>query len=40
MNKTPNWQHNSGKDKKGKGRCKGRVKASKQRLRVLRAKYG
>jgi hypothetical protein len=40
MKNVPNWLHNSGKNKKGKGRCKGRVRASKQRIRVLRAKYG
>ena len=36
---TPNWQHNSGKDKKGKGACKGRLRASKEALRALKRKY-
>jgi hypothetical protein len=36
----PNWQHNSGKEKKGKGRCKGRVRASKQVLRALLVRFG
>ena len=34
-----NFEHNSGKDKKGKGRCKGRVRASKASLRALKMKY-
>ena len=38
MSNTPNWQHNSKKDKKGKGVCKGRLRASKQSLRALKAK--
>ena len=36
---TPNWMHNSGKDKKGKGRCKGRVRASKASLKAIKMKY-
>ena len=28
--KTPNWQHNSGKDKKGRGTCKGRLRSRKR----------
>ena len=35
---TPNWQHNSGKAKKGKGVCKGVIKARKQALQALKAK--
>ena len=35
----PNRYHNSGKDKKGKGRCKGRVRASKAVLNALKRKY-
>ena len=35
---TPNWQHNSGKAKKGKGVCKGVIKARKQALQSLKAK--
>ena len=30
-----NWQHNSGKDKKGKGTCKAQLKARKQALKAL-----
>ena len=37
---TPNWQKNSGKDKKGKGTCKGRNKARKMALKALIAKFG
>lgn len=34
----PNWQHNSGKDKKTKGTCKGVLKARKQSLKSLKRK--
>ena len=37
--KVPNWQHNSGKDKRTKGTCKGRLKARKQSLKSLVIKY-
>ena len=37
---TPNWQKNSGKNKKGKGTCKGIIKAHKQSLKCLKAKLG
>ena len=37
--KVPNWQKNSGKDRKGKGACKGRLRASKEALRALKRKY-
>jgi len=37
MNK-PNWQFNSGKDKKTKGTCKGVLKARKQALKSLKLK--
>ena len=33
---TPNWQHNSGKNKKTKGTCKGKIKARKQVLQSLK----
>jgi hypothetical protein len=36
MAQLPNWQHHSKKDKHGKGTCKGRIRASKQRLRHLK----
>jgi hypothetical protein len=36
--KMPNWQHNSGKPKNGKGTCKGRLKARKEALRALKRK--
>lgn len=36
---TPNWQHNSGKGKKGRGTCKGQLKARKQSLKSLKAKF-
>jgi hypothetical protein len=36
---TPNWIHNSGKDKNTKGTCKGRIKARKQVLQHLKEKY-
>ena len=32
---TPNWAHNSGKQKKTKGMCKGKLKARKQSLKHL-----
>jgi hypothetical protein len=32
---TPNWMKNSGKDKKGKGTCKARLKARRQSLKCL-----
>ena len=35
---TPNWMKNSGKAKKGKGTCKGIIKARKQALKALKAK--
>ena len=31
----PNWQHNSGKDKKRRGICKAQLKARKQALKAL-----
>ena len=34
----PNWQHNSGKNKKGRGVSKGIIKARKQALRALKLK--
>ena len=37
--KTPNWQHNSGKDKKGRGVCKGRLRSRKESLRQLKNRY-
>jgi len=33
---TPNWQHNSGKQKKGRGTSKGKLKARKQSLNALK----
>jgi len=35
---TPNWQHNSGKCKKTKGMCKGKIKSLKQALQALKLK--
>ena len=35
---TPNWQHNSGKNKKGRGIAKGVIKARKQALKALKEK--
>ena len=32
---TPNWQKNSGKNKKGRGVSKGVIKARKQALKAL-----
>ncbi len=34
----PNYAHNSGKDKKTKGTCKGQLRARKQALKALKAK--
>ena len=36
MANTPNWKHNSGKDKRGRGTCKGRLKARRQSLQHLK----
>ena len=36
---TPNWIHNSGKNKNPKGVSKGRIKARKQVLQHLKEKY-
>jgi hypothetical protein len=36
---TPNWQHNSGKQKNTKGISKGKIKARKQALKHLKNKY-
>jgi hypothetical protein len=36
MENTPNWKHNSGKPKRTKGTCKGRIRANKQRLQTLK----
>ena len=38
MEKTPNWQHNSGKVPSGRGCCKGKIRASKQKLKALKTK--
>jgi hypothetical protein len=35
---TPNWQHNSGKQKNTKGTCKSRLKARKQALQHIKRK--
>ena len=35
---TPNWIHHSKKDKKGKGVCKGILRARKQALKSLKIK--
>jgi len=35
---TPNWQHNSGKNKNTKGSCKGKLKARKQALQHIKRK--
>lgn len=37
---TPNWAHNSGKNKKAKGMCKGRLKARRQALKALKKRLG
>jgi len=36
--KVPNWQHNSNKNKKTKGTCKGQLRARKQALQALKSK--
>ncbi len=36
---TPNWQHHSNKQHKTKGMSKGKLKARKQALQHLKAKY-
>ena len=35
----PNRYHNSGKAKKAKGTCKGKLKARRQSLKCLKDKY-
>jgi len=35
---TPNWIHNSGKQKNPKGSCKGKLKARKQALQHIKRK--
>ena len=35
---TPNWQHHSKKDKKGRGVAKGIIRSRKQALRALKNK--
>ena len=35
----PNRYHNSGKKKKGRGTCKGRMKARKQSLEALKNRF-
>jgi len=35
----PNWQHNSGKPKKGRGVSKGVIRARKQALQALKARF-
>ena len=35
----PNRIHNSGKAKKTKGTCKGRLKARRQALKAIKAKF-
>lgn len=35
---TPNWQHNSGKPKRTKGKCKGKIKSRKQVLQHIKRK--
>jgi hypothetical protein len=37
--KTPNWIHNSGKQKNTKGISKGKIRARKQVLQHLKEKY-
>ena len=39
MTQVPNWKHNSGKQRKGRGVSKGVIKARKQALKALKAKY-
>jgi hypothetical protein len=36
---TPNWQHNSGKDKNPRGVSKGKIKSRKQVLQSIKIKY-
>jgi hypothetical protein len=36
---TPNWIHNSGKKKNPRGVSKGKIKARKQVLQSIKAKY-
>jgi hypothetical protein len=36
---TPNWIHNSGKQKNTKGICKGKIKARKQALQSIKSKF-
>jgi hypothetical protein len=36
---TPNWIHNSGKQKNTKGISKGKIRARKQVLQYLKEKY-
>jgi len=38
MSNTPNWAHNSGKNKKGRGVAKGRIRARRQALKCLKVK--
>jgi hypothetical protein len=38
--RVPNYQHNSGKPKRTKGTCKGKLKARKQALQHLKMKLG
>ncbi len=38
--KVPNWQKNSGKDKKARGVCKARLKARRQALKCLVNRMG
>jgi hypothetical protein len=37
---TPNWQHNSGKNKNPRGISKGKIKSRKQVLQHIKSKYG
>jgi hypothetical protein len=36
MKNTPNWAHNSGKQKRTRGTCKGQLRARKQSLQSLK----
>jgi len=38
--RVPNYQHNTGKPKRTKGTCKGKLKARKQALMCLKKKLG
>ena len=38
MSTTPNWQKHSAKPKKGRGVCKGRLRASRSAKRALLAR--